>query len=87
MRCFHIDWRGRVRAYWPLHVIWIRSTGTRFPHARLLARLEIHKGPWPPLGGSMGDGHGDGGQVARLRRISDAVPFFSVALLISRVVF
>ena len=35
----------------------------------------------------MGDGHGDGGQVARLRRISDAVPFFSVVLLISRVSF
>ena len=78
--CFLIDWRGclPVRAHRPLHVIWIRST--RFPQVRL-------KGPLTPLGRSRRDGHGDCGQAARLRRISDAVPFFGVVSLISRVSF
>ena len=44
------------------------------------------KAPDPPRG-SRGDGHGDGGQAARLRRTSDAVPFFSLVPLISRVSF
>ena len=48
--------------------------------------LKYIKAPGP-LGGSRGDGHGDGGQAARLRRISDVVHFFRVVPLISRVSF